>query len=35
MTGFHDLSMASITGENVDFSGYEGTICLIVNVASR
>lgn len=35
MTTFHDLTMPSITGEDVDFSGYEGTVCLVVNVASQ
>ena len=28
-------SVDSITGENVDFSEYEGTLSLVVNVASR
>jgi glutathione peroxidase-family protein len=35
MTQFHDLSMASIQGENVDFSEFKDTLCLVVNVASR
>lgn len=35
MTTFHDLTMTSITGEDVDFSQYEGTVSLIVNVASK
>jgi len=35
MTQFHDLSMQSITGEEVAFSAFKGKTCLIVNVASR
>ena len=35
MTSFHELQMASITGETVDFSEYKGKVSLIVNVASR
>jgi glutathione peroxidase-family protein len=35
MTEFHQLQMTSITGETVDFAGYAGKVCLIVNVASR
>lgn len=35
MTQFHQLSMTSITGEQVDFSQFAGKVCLIVNVASR
>ncbi len=35
MTTFHDLEMASIIGEAVNFSTYAGTACLIVNVASQ
>ena len=35
MSQFHDLSMASIAGEDVAFSQYQGKLCLIVNVASR
>ena len=35
MSRFHELSMDSISGENVDFSEYEGTISLVVNVASQ
>ncbi len=31
---FHDITMTSITGEQVDFSDYEGTLVLVVNVAS-
>ena len=35
MTDFHDLQMASITGEQVDFDQYRGQLSLVVNVASR
>ena len=35
MTRFHDLTMASITGEDVKLSTFEGKTCLIVNLASR
>jgi len=35
MTQFHDLSMASITGELVDFADYKNKVCLVVNVASQ
>jgi glutathione peroxidase-family protein len=35
MSGFHDLTMDSITGEPVSFTSYKGKTCLIVNVASR
>jgi glutathione peroxidase-family protein len=35
MTQFHDLEMASITGEPVSFSQYRGQMCLVVNVASE
>jgi glutathione peroxidase-family protein len=35
MTTFHDISMASITGDSVDFSDYQGQLCLLVNVASQ
>lgn len=31
---FHDLEMATITGETQAFSEYEGKVCLIVNLAS-
>lgn len=34
MARFHEFEMDSITGEPVDFASYEGTVCLIVNVAS-
>ncbi len=35
MSGFHDLTMSSISGDTVDFAGYKDTLCLVVNVASR
>jgi len=35
MTEFHDLTMQSINGEEVDFRTYQDKICLVVNVASR
>ncbi len=31
---FHDITMTSITGDQVDFSDYEGKLALVVNVAS-
>jgi glutathione peroxidase-family protein len=31
---FHDITMTSITGEQVDFADYEGQLALVVNVAS-
>ncbi len=35
MTRFHDLTMTSITGEEVSFGQFQGKVCLVVNVASR
>jgi glutathione peroxidase-family protein len=35
MSAFHDLSMKSITGEDVALSRYAGKVCLVVNLASR
>jgi glutathione peroxidase-family protein len=35
MSAFHDLEMKSIDGELVQFAGFKGKQCLIVNVASR
>jgi glutathione peroxidase-family protein len=35
MTGLHDLTMTSITGDEVSLGDYRGTVCLIVNVASN
>jgi glutathione peroxidase-family protein len=32
---FTEFQMESITGEQVDFSQYEGQLSLVVNVASR
>ena len=34
MSDFHELTMKSITGEDIQFSAYEDQFCLIVNVAS-
>jgi glutathione peroxidase-family protein len=34
MTSIYDLQMASITGEQVEFSQFRGKVLLIVNVAS-
>lgn len=33
--GFHDLSMTSITGDEVSFGEYRGKLALVVNTASR
>jgi len=35
MATFHELTMKSITGEQIAFSAYKGQVCLIVNLASR
>lgn len=35
MPTFHELSMPSATGEQIDLSRFEGTACLVVNVASE
>ena len=35
MGGIHDFEMASITGETVSLSDYEGQVCLVVNLASK
>jgi len=32
---FHDHTVTAITGEAVALSDYEGTLALVVNVASR
>ncbi len=32
---FHDITMTSITGEQVDFADYEGKLALVVNTASK
>ena len=34
MSHMYDLSMRSITGDEVSLSQYRGQVCLIVNVAS-
>jgi len=34
MSHLYDLTMTSITGDDVALSAYEGRVCLIVNVAS-
>lgn len=31
---FHDITMASITGDQVTFDDYSGKMVLVVNVAS-
>jgi len=31
----HDLTMKSITGDDVALSAYAGRVCLIVNVATN
>jgi glutathione peroxidase-family protein len=31
----HDFEMDAITGEPVPLSTYAGSVCLVVNVASR
>jgi len=32
---FHDITMTSITGEQVAFDDYKGKLALVVNVASN
>lgn len=34
MSHMYDLTMRSITGEEVSLATYRGRVCLIVNVAS-
>lgn len=34
MTHMYDLTMKSITGDDVDLETFRNTVCLIVNVAS-
>jgi glutathione peroxidase-family protein len=34
MSTFHDLTMTSITGEQISFATYQDKVCLVVNVAS-
>lgn len=31
---FNDITMTSITGDQVNFTDYEGKLALVVNVAS-
>ncbi len=31
---FHDITMTSITGDQVNFADYEGKLALVVNVAT-
>jgi len=31
---FHEITMTSITGDQVTFDDYEGKLALVVNVAS-
>lgn len=35
MARFHEFTLRAIDGEMIDFSRYEGQVCLVVNVASR
>ena len=35
MSSFHDFEMASITGEPIALSQFEGQLALVVNVASQ
>ncbi len=35
MSDFHNLTMPSISGEEVSFERYNGQVNLIVNVASK
>ncbi len=35
MPAFDSLTMKSISGESVDLTQYDGSVCLIVNVASQ
>ncbi len=34
MASLHDFEMASISGEPVKLSQFEGQLCLVVNVAT-
>jgi glutathione peroxidase-family protein len=34
MISMYDLTMRSITGDEVQLAAYRGSVCLIVNVAS-
>jgi glutathione peroxidase-family protein len=35
MARFHQFTLRSIEGEDVDFAQFEGQVCLVVNLASR
>ena len=35
MSSFHDFQVETITGESVSLSQYEGSLCLVVNVATE
>jgi len=35
LMNFHDITMTSITGDQVSFADYEGKLALVVNVASQ
>jgi glutathione peroxidase-family protein len=35
MSTLHELELVSITGETVALGDYAGTLCLVVNLASR
>jgi glutathione peroxidase-family protein len=34
MSRFHDFKMMSLEGEQISFSDFAGSACLVVNVAS-
>ena len=34
-TSFHDFTVKSIDGSDVELSKYKGEVCLVVNVASK
>jgi glutathione peroxidase-family protein len=35
MSAFHELTMASLEGDDISFAQFDGQACLVVNVASR
>ena len=35
MTEFHNITMNDIEGNPIAFDRYDGTVCLVVNVASK
>jgi glutathione peroxidase-family protein len=35
MASMHDFTMKSISGDQVDLSGFADQVCLVVNVASE